>query len=223
MIQLKVLALCNRCWKIFLIAGKLETKIIVVKSDNAPTQYKKKWAFEYYSSLAKKYNVRIIGIYGAAGHGKGLIDAMSSFDVKSILKKDIIGLDVWFGDSRDIYEYLDMRKDPCMNYSVIDQAAVDRKRMEKKARKIDGCMVKDLFDYKPGKSEIHATEFLCDRDSCLDFCFENCFREENPLEESMLNESDTSNVTTDDCYLDDSKEYVASMCLNLFQSHRLWL
>ena len=54
MIQLKVLALCNRCWKIFLIAGKLETKIIVVKSDNAPTQYKKKWAFEYYSSLAKK-------------------------------------------------------------------------------------------------------------------------------------------------------------------------
>ena len=62
-------------------------KAIVVKSDNAPTQYKDKWAFESYSSLAKKYNVRIIRIYGAAGHEKGVIDAMSSSAVKSILKK----------------------------------------------------------------------------------------------------------------------------------------
>ena len=71
---------------------EIRDETIVVKSDNAPTQYKNKWAFESYSSLAKKYNVRIIRIYGAAGHGKGVIDAMSSFGVKSILKKDIIGL-----------------------------------------------------------------------------------------------------------------------------------
>ena len=71
---------------------------------------------------------------------------MSNFGVKSILKKDIIGLDVWFGDSRNICEYLDMRNDPHMSYSVIDQAAVDRKHMEKKARKINSCMVKHLFD-----------------------------------------------------------------------------
>ena len=96
---------------------------------------KSKWALESYFSLAKKYNVCIIRIYGAAGHKKGVIDAMSSFVVKSILKRDIIGLDVWFGDSRDICEYLDMRKDPRICYSVIDQAAVDRKRIEKKARK----------------------------------------------------------------------------------------
>ena len=62
-----------------------------------------------------------------------------------------------------------MRKDPRMSYSVIDQAAVDRKRMEKKARKIDGCMVKHLFHYKADESEIYATGFLCDCDSCLDF------------------------------------------------------
>ena len=51
----------------------------------ATTQYKNKWAFESYGSLAKKYNARIIQVYGAAGHGKGMIDAMSSFGVKSIL------------------------------------------------------------------------------------------------------------------------------------------
>ena len=81
---------------------------------------KNKWALESYFSLAKKYNVCIIRIYGAAGHGKGVIDAMSSFVVKSILKRDIIGLDVWFGDSHDICEYLNMRKDPRMSYNVID-------------------------------------------------------------------------------------------------------
>ena len=185
---------------------EIRDETIVVKSDNAPTQYKNKWAFESYSSLAKKYNVRIIRIYGAAGRGKGVIDAMSSFGVKSFLKRDIIGLDVWFGDSRDICEYLDMRKEPRMSYSVIDQAALDRKRMEKKARKIDGCTVKHLFDYKPGESQIYETEFLYDCDSCLDFRFEDSLRKETPLEESMLNESETSNVTTDDCYLDDFNE-----------------
>ena len=41
--------------------------------------------------LSKNYNVKIIKIYGAAGHGKGLIDAMSSFEVKSILRRDVIG------------------------------------------------------------------------------------------------------------------------------------
>ena len=112
---------------------------------------------------------------------------MSNFGMKSILKSTL-------------------RTHPRMSYSVIDQVAADRKRMENKARKIDGCMVKHLFDYKPGESGIDATEFLCDCDSCLNFCFEDCFRKETPLEESMLNESETSNVTTDDCYLDDSNE-----------------
>ena len=47
------------------ISGRWEIsgETIVVKSDNAPTQYKNKWTFESYSSLAKKYNVRIIRIY----------------------------------------------------------------------------------------------------------------------------------------------------------------
>ena len=53
-----------------------------------------KWAFEPHSSLAKKYNVRITQIYGAAGHGKGVTDAMSSFGMKSIPKRDVVGLDV---------------------------------------------------------------------------------------------------------------------------------
>ena len=42
------------------------------------------------------------------------------------------------------------RKDPRMSYSVDNQTEVDQKRMEKTARKIQGCMIKHLFDYRPG-------------------------------------------------------------------------
>ena len=41
----------------------IRDETIVVQSDNALTQHRNKWAFESYSSLAKKYNVRIIRIY----------------------------------------------------------------------------------------------------------------------------------------------------------------
>ena len=69
--------------------GIFAMKYSLLKSDNAGNQYKDKYAFAYYQNLAGKYNVRIICLYGAAGHGKGLIDAMSSFGVKSILTKTL--------------------------------------------------------------------------------------------------------------------------------------
>ena len=50
-----------------------------IQSDNAPTQYKNKHAFSLYQTLADDFNLRIIRTYGASGHGKGVIDAMSSF------------------------------------------------------------------------------------------------------------------------------------------------
>ena len=75
---------------------------------------------------------------------------MSSFGVRSTLKRDIVGLDVWFANSQEMCQYLDLHKDPRMSYSLVNQAAFDKKRMQKIARKIDGCIVKHLFDYKLG-------------------------------------------------------------------------
>ena len=40
-----------------------------------------------------------------AGHDKGLIDAMSCFEVKAILRRDIVTHDCCFENSNDIYEY----------------------------------------------------------------------------------------------------------------------
>ena len=81
-----------------------------------------------------------------------------------------------------------------MSYSVIGQATVDRKPIEKTTRKIDGSKVKHLFDYKPDRITIYATEFLCDCDDCLDFRIGDCFRKQTPQEQSLLNESKVPDV-----------------------------
>ena len=39
------------------------------------------------------YNVSIIRLHGADRYAKGLIEAMSSFDVKSILPRDVIAVE----------------------------------------------------------------------------------------------------------------------------------
>ena len=56
-----------------------------IQSDNAPTQYKNKHAFRLYQNLADEFGLRVIRPYGAAGHNKGVIDALSSFGAKNIL------------------------------------------------------------------------------------------------------------------------------------------
>ena len=53
------------------------------KHDDASCQYKNKRPFGLLQRLANVFNLRIIHTYGAAGHGKGVIDAMSSFGVKN--------------------------------------------------------------------------------------------------------------------------------------------
>ena len=86
--------------------GNIKDETIIIKSDNAPTQYKNKFAFQSMINLSNKYNVRVIHIYRAAGHGKGLIDAVSSFGVKAILRRDIVSHDCWLESNNDICEYL---------------------------------------------------------------------------------------------------------------------
>ena len=45
-------------------------------------------------------------MHGAASHGKGLIDAMSSFGVKSIMRRYVVGLVQWFADIKKMCQYL---------------------------------------------------------------------------------------------------------------------
>ena len=80
---------------------KWKNNTVIIKSDNCQEQYKDLNAFGSYQKLADDYNTKILRVYGAAGHGRGLIDAMSSFGVKSILRRNIVGKDVFFSNATE--------------------------------------------------------------------------------------------------------------------------
>ena len=82
----------------------------MTQSDNAPTHYKNRHSFAFRQNLANEFNLKIIRTCGAAGDGKGIIDAMSSFGVKNTLRRDIVTQNVFFDSSKEIVEYLHIKK-----------------------------------------------------------------------------------------------------------------
>lgn len=63
--------------------GSINERIFLEKPDNVTTEYKSKWALGTKQHFVNIYKLVIIWLHKAAWHGKGLIDVMSRFEVKS--------------------------------------------------------------------------------------------------------------------------------------------
>ena len=183
---------------------------IMIKSDNAPTQYKSKWAFGSMQRLADTYKVKIFRIYGAARHDTGLIDGMSSFGVKSILRQNIIANDWWFDNSSDICKHLKERCNPRMSYTCPHH--INEKRENRDPLKIKGCNAMYLFVYEPKSTNVLTGEYLCDCQSCLHLDFGSC--EENDSERTV-NLPETDAAAQDDCALDDDSVHEGQQIFEL--------
>ena len=121
----------------------------------------------------------ILRIYSAAGNGKGLIDSMSSFGCKSILRRDIIGNDVWFLLNEEICEYLSLRGDSRIRYTIVEPAELDKERMLKMSGlELKGCMSMHLIVFRPNEKVILQREYLCDCNVCLALDFEKVHQEQ---------------------------------------------
>ena len=84
--------------------------IIRIQPDNCSCQYKCKWVFGFYCKLSQTINKTIIIYNGAAGHWKGLVDAMSTFGVKDALRTAIITEDFFYKSAEDIYNLITDKK-----------------------------------------------------------------------------------------------------------------
>ena len=170
-----------------------------IQSHNAPPQYKNKHAFRLYQKLADDFNLRIIRTYGAAGHGKGVIDAMSSYRAKNVLRHDIVTLDILFKSSESIVDYL-AKKKPQFSYTNVpaDKVALLRFKLISKIHwKSKDCMKEHLFMFEKGK-DVLLKEYLCDCNHCLNFKFECC--------EDSNNEGNSEVITDDDLFADEDEE-----------------
>ena len=171
---------------------------LCIQNDNAHSQYKNKHVFRFYKKLADEFNLRIIRTYGAAGHGKGVIDAISSFGTKNILRHDIATLDVFFSSNESIVDYL-ARKKPQFSYTNVpaDKVELRRFKLKQDPLEIKDCMKQHLFIFEKGK-DVLLKEYLCDCNHCLNFKFECC--------EESKNEGSSEVITDDDLFADEDEE-----------------
>ena len=64
--------------------------IFRIKSDSCASQYKCKWVFKQWQSIAVSKERTVMMYFVRAGHVKGLVDAMSGFGVKGPLWKAVV-------------------------------------------------------------------------------------------------------------------------------------
>ena len=129
--------------------------------------------------MASEFNLRIIHTYGAAGHGKGAIDGMSSFGVKNVLRKDIVNHNVFFNKSEEVVDYLEI-KCPHFSYTHLPSDNVVKSRIENNESMImKDCMKQHLMVFTKNEPVL-CKEYLCSCSSCLEFNFKECSGDEAP-------------------------------------------
>ena len=148
-----------------------------VQSDNAYLQYKNKHSFGPLQSLADEFSLRIIRTYGPAHHCKGAIDAMSSFGVKNILRKDMVTHDVFFNNSSDMVQYLSAKNPRYYCSTIPVKSLVLAPQNVGNLIKLPSCMKQYLIIFRP-KEKIFCKDYFCYCNSCLQFNFKNCTNED---------------------------------------------
>ena len=105
-----------------------------------------KYSFGLLNKLASEFNLRIIRTYGAAGHGKGAIDGMSSFE--NVLRKDIVIHNVSFNKSEEVVDYLEI-KCPHFSYTHLPSDDVVKSRIKNnESMIIKDCMKQHLMAFQ---------------------------------------------------------------------------
>ena len=121
--------------------GAVDENVIVLRSDNYPTQFKSRFVFAPIRKLAIKYKLKVVWFYGEPGHGKGLVDAMSSFGCKSPLRQMVINHDKWYDTAAEMKMALeeDFKNGSGNTYRVVEADKLKIERRRRKESKIPGC------------------------------------------------------------------------------------
>ena len=101
--------------------------------------------------------------YGVAGHGKCIVDAMSSFGVKEPLRKEIIQSDFWYLSSLHIFQFLlEKKASSNMKYFHISQDTLKQKRNVGKSNElmIKGCLKQHMISFFPNGA-VKIKENIC--------------------------------------------------------------
>ena len=149
----------------------LDMDIYRLKSDNCSIQYKCRYFFPLIRSIAIEKNKIIIFYYGVSGHGKGLVDAMSGFGVKTPLRLAIVTNDFFYNNSKDICDYLKLH---CQadNRKYCHLETIERYE-NPTSLPLPRCLKVHVIAYHPDGS-IQTKENICSCNNCLTGNLINC-------------------------------------------------
>ena len=188
--------------------------IIRVKSDNCSCQYKCCYVFKFYHNLAKKLGKTIIVYYGVCGHGKGLVDAMSAFGVKSPLRRAVVTENFKYNSADEIRSYLSIKfskEFPEKQYYTVDPATLDGIRKDKESLKIKDCQAQHMISYFPD-GQVQTKVNICSCNDCLEGQFIKCTVEAGRVvqqsEEGSEDESDEAEYENEDIITEELAESV---------------
>ena len=163
----------------------VEKDILVIRSDNCGSQYKCRYTFAKMQELAMKYNITLAWFYSEPGHGKGTVDAMSSFGVKGPLRNEILRKDVWFENADQMVSFLkqkfanDKTKE---HHHILDADNAAKRKKKRKELVIQSCRKFHLIAIS-SDGQIHRQLYAENLDGIFS---ENA----NPLEHDLIFEKD---------------------------------
>ena len=177
--------------------------ILRFKSDNCATQYKSKHIFHFWSNIAAQYRTKAIVYYGVSGHGKGLVDAMSSFGAKAPLRKAVITEDFNFNSAYHIYEYLDgiFAHDKLKHHFFLEKGTIQNKQNDS-VLKISGCQSMHMICFNPDGTVVGKVN-ICSCEKCLIGDFERCFNEKGIAFRAKNDNTSESESSSDEDEQDD--------------------
>ena len=157
------------------------------------------YVFHFWSSLAIKLSRKCIIYYGASGHGKGLIDAMSAFGVKNPIRRAVLTENFAYNKAIDIYNYLIkyFELDDQKKHFLIKQDAISAKQESKASLNIKGCRNIHMICFYPDGT-IQTKFHICSCESCLDGEFINCIEGKGSFLPSRQNEVESDSETESD-------------------------
>ena len=165
-----------------------ESNIIRFRFDNCSTQYKSKYVFKAWQTVASETGKTLITFYGTSGHGKGLVDAMSSFGVKAPIRKAVLTEDFSYQSSQDIYDYLIncFKDDNKKHFHVITQDNIENQReLLKYSYMIPNCRALHMISFFPDCS-IQTKRHLCSCYECVVGNFIDCIIDPGVFAEKVL-------------------------------------
>ena len=88
--------------------------------------------------------------YGVNGHGRGLVDAMSGFGVKAVLRHAIVTQDFFYNTAEDLLNFLKVSMSgKCYHYQILAKESLDVDRENRQELFIAGCRKNRMISFHP--------------------------------------------------------------------------